>query len=164
MDSISPLVRAILIRSYMDLDSAIKRSPESLVEKTYGLTVLHLSVGWPAGLSLLLKTSAKSLIDTREDVSRTDLSWPFSYAAAKQCPQSLDILLQAGCSLFPYFDQRRAPLQYKSCRNYALSCALEVTSAECAKVFARHIALRQKEVLLDCPLKHAQYRNVAHSL
>ncbi|TRX91451.1 hypothetical protein FHL15_007675 [Xylaria flabelliformis] len=144
IEKISPVAKAILIRSLKDLESAIKLSPELLLEKSQGLTVLHLSIGWPPGLSLLLRTTAKFLLDTPDDISKTpygraNLAWPFSYAAANHCAQSLDLVLQAGCNLYPEYSER-------GMESSALSCALEVTSAECAEVFARHMALRRQEL------------------
>ncbi|KAI0550529.1 hypothetical protein F4679DRAFT_594712 [Xylaria curta] len=144
IEKISPVAKAILIRSLKDLESAIRLSPKSLFEKTQGLTVLHLSIGWPLGLSLLLRTTAKFLLDTPDDISKTphgraNLAWPFSYAAASHCAQSLTLVLQAGCNLYPEDSER-------GMESSALSCALEVTSAECAEVFARHMALRRREL------------------
>ncbi|KAI1737754.1 hypothetical protein F4680DRAFT_468016 [Xylaria scruposa] len=144
MEEISPAAKAILIRSLKDLESAIRLSPKSLFKKTQGLTVLHLSIGWPLGLSLLLGTTAKFLLDTPDDISKTphgraNLAWPFSYAAASHCAQSLNLVLQAGCNLYPDDSER-------GMESSALSCALEVTSAECAEVFARHMALRRREL------------------
>ncbi|KAI0183054.1 hypothetical protein EV127DRAFT_475435 [Xylaria flabelliformis] len=143
-EKISPIAKAILIRSLRDLKSAIRLSPELLLEKTQGLTVLHLSIGWPPGLTLLLRTTAKFLLDTPDDISKTpygraNLAWPFSYAAANHCAQSLNLVLQAGCNLYPAYSER-------GMESSALSCALEVTSAECAEVFARHMALRRRKL------------------
>ncbi|KAI0966044.1 hypothetical protein F4678DRAFT_451153 [Xylaria arbuscula] len=144
LEKISPVAKAILIRSLKDLESAIRLSPESLLERTQGLTVLHLSIGWPPGLSLLLGTNAKLLLDTPDDISETPpgrvgLAWPFSYAAASHCTQSLDLLLQAGCNLYP-----ENPEVGNGSR--ALACAMEVTSTECAEVFARQMAQRRREL------------------
>ena len=60
--------------------------------------------------------------------------WPFSYAAANNCVQSLDLLLIAGCNVNGSRGSRTTR---------ALSSALEATSAECADVFARHLAQRR---------------------
>lgn len=143
MERISPLARAIITRSLKDLESAIRLCPKSLLEKTQGLTVLHLSTGWPPGLSLLLKTDAIQLLDTPDDIfltgdSQSSLFWPFSYAAANQCAQSLDLVLQAGCNLYPE-DPRSDNM------TTALSCALQVTSADCAEVLASHMARRRED-------------------
>ncbi|KAL1867483.1 hypothetical protein Daus18300_006327 [Diaporthe australafricana] len=139
LGNIPPLVRAILVRSLDDLKSAIRLSPKSLLAKTHGLTVLHLSIGWPPGLSLLLDTDARLLLDT-PDNNLVDgfphLSWPFTYAAARGCAQSLDLVLQAGCDLNP-------PNPYSNLMFQALSRALETTSATCVEVFVRHMARRR---------------------
>lgn len=132
------------MRSLRDLESAIRLSPESLLEKTHGLTVLHLAVGWPEGLSLLIQTDARRLLDTPDEISQVSdessrLAWPFCYAAATQCTQSLDLLLRAGCDLYPIDPQDGA-------RSLAFSYALAVTSAECAEVFAMHIAWRRRKL------------------
>ncbi|RWA09908.1 hypothetical protein EKO27_g5218 [Xylaria grammica] len=134
----------VLTPNMSDLESAIRLSPESLLERTQSLTVLHLSVGWPPGLSFLLGTNANLLLDTPDDISKTtrgrvSLSWPFSYASANHCVQSLDLLLEAGCNLYPKDPERGKEIG-------ALSCALEVTSTECAEVFARHMARRRWEL------------------
>ncbi|GAW16766.1 hypothetical protein ANO14919_062030 [Xylariales sp. No.14919] len=144
VEKISPVAKAILIRSLTDLESAIRLSPESLLERTQGLTVLHLSIGWPPGLSFLLGTNANLLLDTPDDIYKTtpgrlSLAWPFSYAAASHCVESLDLLLQAGCSLYPKDPERGN-------ETGALSYALEVTSTERAEVFARHMARRRREL------------------
>ncbi|KAI3396117.1 hypothetical protein diail_448 [Diaporthe ilicicola] len=145
MENVTPLVRAILLRSLDDLKSAIRLSLESLLVKTDGLTVLYLSVGWPLGLSFLLETDARLLLDTPDNSlengwgSRANRAWPFSYAAANHCAESLDLVLQAGCDLYPAYPQSGRMSQ-------ALAFALEATSAECAEVFARHMARRRNEL------------------
>lgn len=53
---------------------------------------------------------------------------------------SLGLLLKAGCNLYPTDSRSGQPIS-------ALSCALQVTSAECAEVFASHMALREKQFL-----------------
>ncbi|KAL2281776.1 hypothetical protein FJTKL_11251, partial [Diaporthe vaccinii] len=68
LEKISPIARAIITRSLHDLESAIRLCPRSLLEKTQGLTVLHLSIGWPPGLSFLLKTDAIQLLDTPDGI------------------------------------------------------------------------------------------------
>ncbi|KAI1300833.1 hypothetical protein F5Y03DRAFT_397019 [Xylaria venustula] len=144
LEKISPVSKSILLRSLKDLESAIRLSPESLSERIQGLTVLHLSIGWPPGLTLLLETNARLLLDTPDDIPKTargriGLAWPFSYAAASHCAQSLDLLLQAGCNLYPKDPEMGDKIR-------ALACALEVTSTECAEVFARHMARRRWEL------------------
>lgn len=143
LEKISPIARAIITRSLYDLDSAIRLCPRSLLEKTQGLTVLHLSIGWPPGLSFLLKTDAIQLLDTPDDIflagdGQSSLFWPFSYAAANQCAQSFDLVLQAGCNLYPE-DPRGGNM------TTALSCALQATSADCAEVLASHMARRRED-------------------
>lgn len=145
MEKISPLAKAVIRRSLGDLESAIRLSPESLLERTCGLTVLHLCVGWPSGLSLFLETDAGRQLLNTPDIQMTrrgrcNLAWPFSYAAANQCSQSLNILLEAGCNLYPV-----DPATDRE--SFALSGALEVTSAECAEVFASHMARRREKLI-----------------
>lgn len=84
------------------------------------------------------------LLDTPDDIFLTgdgkpSLAWPFSYAAANQCAQSLDLILQAGCNLYPV-DPRSGKM------TPALSCALQVTSANCAEVLASHMARRREDL------------------
>lgn len=107
--------------------------------------MIHLSVGWPGGLQYLLQTDARAEIDTPDDFTLTNtsglpLAWPFSYAAAQQCSQSLGLLLDAGCNLCP-----RHPQNGEHAR--ALSYALASTSVECARVFASRMARRRDELL-----------------
>lgn len=90
VEEISPLTRAVISRSLDRLKDAIKLCPESLLEKTQGLALLHLATCWPPGLAVLLQSEAKCLIDTPDDLARASdcqsiLAWPFSYAAASQC-------------------------------------------------------------------------------
>ncbi|KAL2113421.1 hypothetical protein VUR80DRAFT_4037 [Thermomyces stellatus] len=58
-----PLAAAILNRSERQLRSVLARYPNSVLEITYGMTALHLSSRWPAGLNILLSTDAKTLIN-----------------------------------------------------------------------------------------------------
>jgi hypothetical protein len=126
-----------LIRSSKDLEQCIALSPKSLLQSTYGLTTLHLAVGWPQGLSRLLETDARLLIDEAAGNGTCNyLTWPFSHAAASHSTSSLDILLEAGCNLYPDNNGDAKPL----------SCALETTSVDCAKVIATHLAKRRKRL------------------
>lgn len=144
MDDVSPIAKAIIARSSERLKRAVEDYPQLLLQKTFGLTVLHLSVGWPEGLRYLLQTGARAEIDTPHDVSliargRFNLAWPFSYAAAQQCSQSLELLLDAGCDLYPEDPQTGKLAE-------ALSCAFEATSIQCARVFASRMARRKEEL------------------
>lgn len=144
MDDVSPIAKAIIARSYERLKRAAEDCPHLLLQKTFGLTVLHLSIGWPEGLRYLLQTQARSEIDTPDDISITDmgrfaLAWPFTYAAAQQCSQSLELLLDAGCNLYPEDPQTGTQTQ-------ALSCAFEATSMQCARAFASRMARRKEEL------------------
>lgn len=145
MDDVSPIAKAIITRSSERLKRAVEDYPQLLLQKTFGLTVLHLSIGWPEGLQYLLQTEARAEIDTPDDISlitnrgRFNLAWPFSYAAAQQCSQSLELLLDAGCNLHPKNPQTGKPTK-------ALSCAFEATSVQCARVFASRMARRKEEL------------------
>ncbi|KAI0491086.1 hypothetical protein F4859DRAFT_33198 [Xylaria cf. heliscus] len=138
IEKISSVAKAILTRSLEDLKTAIRSSPESLLEQTRGLTVLHLSIDWPRGLELLLTTDAKSLLDTPNG-SQGHLSCLFSYAAVNRCAKSLGLLLQAGCDLYP--DDVEG-----SRTGWTLCEALSATSAECAEVFAIEMARRRQQL------------------
>ncbi|KAI1389310.1 uncharacterized protein F4822DRAFT_442677 [Hypoxylon trugodes] len=139
---VSPLAQSIILRSLDALEYQIKFCPESVLQTTYGLTALHLSIGWPQGLARLLKTDARLLLDTTCNFELGGgwghkICLPFGYAAANQCPQSLDILLGAGCSLWPQRNSQREELSY----------ALESTSEACAEIFAYHMAQRRRDLL-----------------
>ncbi|ROW10896.1 hypothetical protein VPNG_05366 [Cytospora leucostoma] len=135
---ITPVARAILSRSLEDLEYQIQLSPKSVLKKTFGLTTLHLAVDWPQGLAKLIMTDARLFIDEPADLAPRGwdyLVWPFSYASVKHCAASLDILLSAGCDLFPGDDPGEP-----------LSVALRATSADCAKVIATHLARRRADL------------------
>lgn len=143
-EDVSPIAKAIIARSIDRLRRAVEDYPHLLLQKTFGLTVIHLCVGWPEGLRYLLQTEARSEIDTPDDTSLRNwgpfhLAWPFSYAAAQRCSQSLELLLDAGCNLYPK-DPRTGG------RVKAFSHALGETSVECARVFASRMAGRKEEL------------------
>lgn len=143
-EDVSPIAKAIIARSIGRLRRAVEDYPHLVLQKTFGLTVIHLSVGWPEGLQYLLQTEARAEIDTPDDASLRNwgpfhLAWPFSYAAAQQCSRSLKLLLDAGCNLYP-----KDPRDGRRVR--AFSHALGETSVECARVFASRMARRKKEL------------------
>lgn len=91
---LSPLATAILSNSEDDLKSILLRHPHSIRERTYGMTALHLSSRWPAGLSILLSTSAEGLIDEAcaDGWTAVDVSAFFG------CEEAVALLFDAGCS------------------------------------------------------------------
>lgn len=95
--------RAILSRSYEDLEAQILRDPQAPMEtfSVHGFTTLQLCAGWPQGLQKLLKTEAESLLDT-PNISVLSIRFalpPIWWALRLKCAESVDLLMRAGCSL-----------------------------------------------------------------
>src|SRR3954469_6079472 len=98
---ISPLATAILLRSEQGLLSAISNYPGAVYEKTFGMTVLHLSSPWAAGLRILLEYGARELVDDcSPGVSALNL------AVLYRSLESVQVLLDNDCSWhsFPHGD------------------------------------------------------------
>ncbi|KAK4169871.1 hypothetical protein QBC43DRAFT_306787 [Cladorrhinum sp. PSN259] len=127
------IVRAILSRSITRLDHEIAKCPKETLTITHGVTSLLWCIGWPDGLQRLLNTDARILLDTP---SNGFYAYPIQVAARLRCAASLDLLLQAGCAIYPGENG-----------SFALEWSSEVTSAECMKVVAKHLAQRHRELL-----------------
>lgn len=94
---LAPLAIAILSKSEENVRSILAEHPHSIRKRTYGMTVLHLSSQWPAGLSILLSAGAAEMIDETcgNDLflacTAVDLALYFS------CAEAVALLFDAGC-------------------------------------------------------------------
>lgn len=74
----------------------IKQDPDKLYNKTaFGHSVIHLAVGWPEGLELLLDLGGKALIN---DVDAKGGS-PLAYSCVRHHFDSARILMSNGCRI-----------------------------------------------------------------
>ncbi|KAF4453929.1 hypothetical protein F53441_3454 [Fusarium austroafricanum] len=104
---ISPIGRAILFQSLVDLEHCISRYPESLTEPVLGLSTVQLSLRWPQGLRRLLETKAIDCIDYGPHEAEA----PLFLAAKYGLSQSVAILINAGC----HFDLAHIPMVHANC-------------------------------------------------
>ena len=136
---LAPLAIAILSNSEEDVRSALAKHPHSIWERTYGMTVLHLSSRWPEGLSILLSAGAAELVDKTLNetgpfraLTAVDLALYFS------CAEAVALLFDAGCAwhgftqVTPIHDS--ACIQTVACRlakrRNRLMCIAEATLKE----------------------------------
>ncbi|KAF2491471.1 hypothetical protein BU16DRAFT_594413 [Lophium mytilinum] len=127
---VSPMARAILSRSLVDLNHHISRDPEAPMEKFEGFTTLQLCASWPQGLQMLLTTDAKSLIDS--DYSDYQLMLPVVLAIGQDCAESVDLLMKAGCT-FAFNWENQLPF--------------EKATRECATAIVSNLADRRRRLL-----------------
>lgn len=73
--------------------AVLSKSPQSVYDRLYGLTVLHLSVKWATGICLLLGTGAYSLIE-EECIAYPLAGTPLQIAIQLDCVETLQILLE----------------------------------------------------------------------
>ena len=141
---LSPLAVAILRRSAEDVRSALTKYPHSILERTYNLTVLHLSSGWPMGLSILLCAGAAGLIDevcSERASHRTVLDFAFYF----DCEEAVAVLFDAGCSWNGFHN------------SYPVTA-----SVACVRTAARKLACRRQSLmgLAEQTLTEPQLANV----
>lgn len=74
-----------------------------------GQTPLHLAVGWPFGVNILIKNGAN--LDSRDIFHRT----PLSYALAHKFAETVGLLMKAGCSLGTGFFSNPLEVAIRSC-------------------------------------------------
>lgn len=73
----------------------LSKLPESVYDRLYGLTALHLSVHWATGTRLLLENGGQSLIE--EECTIWSLSHtPLQLAIQLDCVETLRVLVQYG--------------------------------------------------------------------
>ncbi|KAH7165368.1 hypothetical protein EDB81DRAFT_779069 [Dactylonectria macrodidyma] len=90
---IGRLERAIVSQSLHDLETCIARDPKVVMTMPEGLTTLYLCATWPQGLQRLLMTEARTLINYG------GLRTAILQAIEWGCPESVDLLMSAGCDL-----------------------------------------------------------------
>ncbi|KAI5924930.1 hypothetical protein F4810DRAFT_661989 [Camillea tinctor] len=131
---LSPITRAILSRSLEDLDEIISNDPCAPLERVFGLTTLQLCSTWPQGLSRLLKTQARSLVDVGDshEIRRNKYLQPIQLAVRLNFTRSVDLLLKAGCDVS--FNCDTAKL-------------FAWASHECVNVIAANLAERRRNLL-----------------
>ena len=89
---------AILNKSEEEVCSIVEKHTQSIYERIYGMTVLHLSCRWPAGLSVLLSAGAADFIDEPWD-SPFDTGYAAVYLAISfSCVEALSCYLTLGVS------------------------------------------------------------------
>lgn len=92
----STIGEAILRRSAIEMEQLVRKDPESLYDKTaFGHTAIHLAVGWPEGLELVLDLGGKVLIN---DVDAKGGS-PLAYACLQHHFDSAIILMSKDCRI-----------------------------------------------------------------
>ncbi|KAL8858973.1 MAG: hypothetical protein Q9178_004454 [Gyalolechia marmorata] len=92
--SCNEISKAIQAKDMAWLTEAILRKPELINEPNImGQTSLHFSVVWPAGIQMLLETSAD--VDAIDHFGNT----PIFYAVAHSVPESIKLLGKANCRL-----------------------------------------------------------------
>lgn len=127
---LSPLAMAILNKSEENVRLIIKKHPHSIRERVCGMTILHLSCRWPAGLSILLSAGAADLVDepSGNDIHQhtaVDLAIYFN------CVEAVSLLFDFGCS-WNGFDGK---------------LKLSMVSLRCVRLIARKLADRRRHLL-----------------
>ena len=88
------LCQAVLARSPVQVESVLRRSPNSVNEtNVFGQTSLHLSVIWPESLRTVLDAGA--LVDVKDYLGHT----PVQYACYLEAAEQVAILTEANCLL-----------------------------------------------------------------
>jgi hypothetical protein len=148
--TITPMARAIISKSFANLEDVIMSDPEAPTERNFGLTTLQLCAAWPQGLERLLDTKAKGLLDIWDEErynEHFDTYYlpPLGWAIRLNCPTSTDILTREGCSI---------PLDKKSCWFHSRA------SPECVAVIARNLNRRRLQLRslarLDQAIPHTE--------
>ncbi|KAH7120525.1 hypothetical protein EDB81DRAFT_861623 [Dactylonectria macrodidyma] len=134
-----PLMTAIALRLEATVKSILSSSPNTVFERYYGMTVLHLASSWPTGLSLLLPAGAVELLEeTSGQVPNLsfwyDETWKIdtalNFAIYSQCEESCRILLSYGARWDHFPD-----------RNYGMTY-----HPGCVRCVAEHSADRRKKL------------------
>ncbi|KAK8044797.1 hypothetical protein PG993_004821 [Apiospora rasikravindrae] len=140
-----PLSNAILSKNLVEISRLLNRFPGMLQERNvFGQTPLHLAVGKPECLSLLVKAAAGSseILDSINDAGVTPLEVALTISkdtcrsrfqgrkcSRCGCAQGVCILLNAGCAVFP-------PRKW----------VMERTSNRALRRFARHMGYRRSRL------------------
>ncbi|KAJ3459075.1 hypothetical protein MRS44_015148 [Fusarium solani] len=103
---VTPIGRAIMSRSLVDLEGCISQDPRSVTRKVHGFTTLQLAITWPPGLQRLLGTEAWVHLDDGCPTNFENDLTPFDWAVYHSCLGSVDGLLRAGCD--PGLGRRRS--------------------------------------------------------
>ena len=81
-------------KSEQDMLSIFTKDPQSVNQPNqWGQTPLHLAVGWPLGVNLLIKNGANA--DSLDNHGHTPLLYALDYGFA----ETVGLLMKAGCSL-----------------------------------------------------------------
>ncbi|KAJ4371129.1 hypothetical protein N0V83_004345 [Neocucurbitaria cava] len=148
--------RAILSRSYEDLEAQILRNPQAPMEtfSARGFTTLQLCAGWAQGLHKLLQTEAASLLDTQNIVPPDywPREWsftPIGLAIAANCAESVDLLMRAGC-IMPF--------------NLCKEGIFELATIETITIVASRMADRRRSLLelAQREPEHLQHEDPSH--
>jgi hypothetical protein len=147
---------AILRRSEAHVTAILAKFPSSLYERnSLGQTPLQLACGWPPGIKLLLAAGSQDIVDRLDN-----FGWPaFTYASIFSCLESLELLFEADCSLFPLSPPER-PEREPFCLAQTLYwCSEEVSAFLIQSLAARRGGL--KELALDnLPLEEIEELNL----
>jgi len=105
---LSPLATAILLRSESQVKSILSSVPEVASDRTYGMTVLHLSAAWPMGLTILFSAGASKFIDATCHSTRRSTSIPITaldLAIHFSCADAVALLMGHGASWMYFIPQ-----------------------------------------------------------
>ncbi len=91
------LSTAVLRRDKVAVERALAQHPESLIieRNVFGQSPIHLAIGWPDGLELLLRAADMSLLRQDLDVMSANGNSPLDYAIASGCIKSIRLLADA---------------------------------------------------------------------
>ncbi|KAI9645235.1 hypothetical protein NHQ30_005969 [Ciborinia camelliae] len=131
------LSEAILQKSESLVRHILDTSPENLYEKNdLGQTPLHLSAGWPVGISTLLDAGGNYLIGEEDAFGVL----PIAYACNWKCLPAVQLLLDADS---PLYSSKSA---YRSNVNHVLLNAILNSSKEIVQSITFALAARRKRL------------------
>src|SRR5438034_635649 len=91
------LLAAVLRRDRLAVKKILDQNPEFLeIERNvFGQSAIHLAIGWPDGLELLLRAADESLLHRDINNMGHNDSTPLDYAIAFGCTDSIRLLADA---------------------------------------------------------------------
>jgi hypothetical protein len=92
------LSTAVLRRDKLAVEKVLRQHPQYLKaeQNVFGQRPIHLAIGWPDGLKLLLSVADESLLHRDLELPVLNRSTPLDYAIAFGCPLSIRLLADAG--------------------------------------------------------------------
>ncbi len=88
---------AVLRRDKVAVEKVLAQHPESLIieRNVFGQSPIHLAIGWPDGLELLLRAADMTVLRQDLDVMSTNGNSPLDYPIAPGCIKSIRLLADA---------------------------------------------------------------------